>query len=109
MCGNDEQQSATWSYVSPEAAGLFGRQQCSKVRDAKWPNAAPRDGPWQASYVFGAGMIRTITIEREYGCGAVQIAEKLADRLGWKLWDQELTQEIARLLPSRPVWGAPRE
>lgn len=42
-------------------------------------------------------MIRTITIEREYGCGAVQIAEKLAGRLGWKLWDQQLTQEIARL------------
>lgn len=41
-------------------------------------------------------MIRIITIEREYGCGASQIAEKLAARLGWKLWDQQLTQEIAR-------------
>ncbi|MGC2696840.1 MAG: cytidylate kinase-like family protein [Candidatus Angelobacter sp.] len=42
-------------------------------------------------------MIRIITIEREYGCGAAQIAEKLAGRLQWKLWDQLLTQEIARL------------
>lgn len=42
-------------------------------------------------------MIRIITIEREYGCGAAQIAEKLAARLKWKLWDQQLTQEIARL------------
>ena len=42
-------------------------------------------------------MIRTITIEREYGSGAAQIAEQLAARLGWKLWDQQLTQEIARL------------
>src|SRR5215467_3235658 len=42
-------------------------------------------------------MIRIITIEREYGCGAPQIAEKLAARLGWNLWDQLLTQEIARL------------
>jgi cytidylate kinase len=41
-------------------------------------------------------MIRIITIEREYGCGAAQIAAKLASRLGWKLWDQQLTQEIAR-------------
>lgn len=41
-------------------------------------------------------MIRIITIEREYGSGAAQIAEKLAVRLGWKLWDQLLTQEIAR-------------
>jgi cytidylate kinase len=41
-------------------------------------------------------VIRIITIEREYGCGAAQIAAKLASRLGWKLWDQQLTQEIAR-------------
>lgn len=42
-------------------------------------------------------VIRIITIEREYGSGAAQIAEKLAARLGWKLWDKLLTQEIARL------------
>jgi cytidylate kinase len=42
-------------------------------------------------------VIRIITIEREYGCGAAQIAQKLATRLDWKLWDQLLTQEIARL------------
>ncbi|HMC30045.1 MAG TPA: cytidylate kinase-like family protein [Candidatus Angelobacter sp.] len=42
-------------------------------------------------------MIRIITIEREFGCGAAQIAEKIAARLNWKLWDQLLTQEIARL------------
>ena len=42
-------------------------------------------------------MIRIITIEREYGCGAATIAEKLAAQLGWKLWDELLTHEIARL------------
>jgi cytidylate kinase len=42
-------------------------------------------------------MIRIITIEREYGCGGGVIAHKLAARLGWKLWDQLLTCEIARL------------
>lgn len=42
-------------------------------------------------------MVRIITIEREYGCGAGQIAQMLAARLQWKLWDQVLTQEIARL------------
>jgi len=41
-------------------------------------------------------MIRVITIEREYGSGGGVIAEKLATRLGWKLWDQSLTEEIAR-------------
>jgi len=42
-------------------------------------------------------VIRIITIEREFGCGAARIAAQLAGRLNWKLWDQELTQEIARL------------
>jgi cytidylate kinase len=43
-------------------------------------------------------MIRVITIEREYGCGGADIAKKVADRLGWKLWDHLLTDQIARLL-----------
>src|SRR6202142_848211 len=42
-------------------------------------------------------MIRIITIEREYGCGAGAIAALLAKRLEWKLWDHLLTEEIARL------------
>jgi cytidylate kinase len=42
-------------------------------------------------------MIKIITIEREYGCGGGEIAQLLAQRLGWKLWDQLLTEEIARL------------
>ncbi len=50
-------------------------------------------------------MIRTITIEREYGSGGGDVARKLAAGLGWKLWDQALTDEIARLMdcPSRTV------
>ena len=42
-------------------------------------------------------MIRIVTIEREYGCGGGEIAQRLAEHLGWKLWDQLLTEEIARL------------
>jgi shikimate kinase len=42
-------------------------------------------------------MIRILTIEREYGSGGGEIAHLLAERLGWKLWDQLLTEEIARL------------
>jgi cytidylate kinase len=41
-------------------------------------------------------MIKILTIEREYGSGAAEIARKLAECLGWKLWDQLLTDEIAR-------------
>ncbi len=43
-------------------------------------------------------MIRVLTIEREYGSGGAEIARKAAERLGWKLWDQSLTNEIARLM-----------
>jgi cytidylate kinase len=50
-------------------------------------------------------MINIITIDREYGSGGSDIAQKVAQRLGWKLWDQALTDEIARLMdcPSRTV------
>ena len=46
---------------------------------------------------WSKGMIKIITIEREYGCGGGEIAQLLAQQLGWKLWDQLLTEEIARL------------
>ena len=42
-------------------------------------------------------MIKIVTVEREYGSGGSEIAQWLATRLGWKLWDQLLTEEIARL------------
>jgi cytidylate kinase len=47
-------------------------------------------------------MIQAITIEREFGCGGSEIASLLAQRFGWKLWDERLTQEIARLTQSSP-------
>jgi cytidylate kinase len=47
-------------------------------------------------------MIQAITIEREFGCGGSQIASLLAERLGWTLWDERLTQEIARITESSP-------
>jgi cytidylate kinase len=43
-------------------------------------------------------MIKVLTIDREYGSGAAEIAQQIADRLGWKLWDQLLTDEVARHL-----------
>src|SRR5437879_12352638 len=42
-------------------------------------------------------MVKIVTVEREYGCGGGEIAQSLATQLGWKLWDQLLTEEIARL------------
>src|ERR1700726_4497427 len=42
-------------------------------------------------------MMKIVTVEREYGSGGGEIAKLLATQLGWKLWDQLLTEEIARL------------
>jgi cytidylate kinase len=42
-------------------------------------------------------MIRIIAIEREFGCGESVLVETLATRLGWKLLDQSLTEEVARI------------
>ena len=47
-------------------------------------------------------MMNAITIEREFGSGASEIASEVASRLGWGLWDERLTQEIARLTESTP-------
>jgi shikimate kinase len=43
-------------------------------------------------------MIKVITVEREYGSGGGAIAQALAARLDWVLWDREVTCEIARRL-----------
>jgi cytidylate kinase len=56
-------------------------------------------GSWSkyAISVLSMQMIKIVTIEREYGSGGGEIAQLLANQLGWKLWDQLLTEEIARL------------
>lgn len=40
--------------------------------------------------------VKIITLEREYGSGGTLIAKSLAEHLGWRLWDEEITAEIAR-------------
>jgi cytidylate kinase len=41
--------------------------------------------------------IRNITIDREVGCGTVEIAAAVARRLNWKLIDKSLVQDVAKL------------
>jgi cytidylate kinase len=43
-------------------------------------------------------MVRIVTIEREYGSGGGDIALRVSKRLGWTLYDQLLTNEIARIM-----------
>ena len=42
-------------------------------------------------------MKQILLIDREFGAGGMTIAEMLSRRLQWKLFDDELSQEIARL------------
>jgi shikimate kinase len=54
-------------------------------------------------------MIKVVTIDREYGAGGPTIAARLADRLGWALWDQRLSLEIARRADCEPAAVQERE
>ena len=54
-------------------------------------------------------MKRIIVIEREFGAGAGAIADKVARRLGWKLLDHALTEEIAALAKVSPETCKSRE
>lgn len=47
-------------------------------------------------------MKKILVIEREYGAGASVIAEAVAQRLGWKLYDHAFTEEIAALAKVTP-------
>ncbi|MBV9436103.1 MAG: cytidylate kinase-like family protein [Acidobacteria bacterium] len=48
--------------------------------------------------VWGTLMnIRNITIDREVGCGGVEIAAQIARRLNWKLIDKSLIFDIAKM------------
>jgi len=53
--------------------------------------------------------VRVVTIDREFGSGAADIAKRLAKQLGWKLWDQLLTHDIARLAKCDHAQVAQRE
>src|SRR5580692_11429176 len=56
--------------------------------EARWRYTRPQGAPVKS--------VKIITLEREYGSGGTLIARSLAERLGWKLWDEEITAEIAR-------------
>jgi CMP/dCMP kinase len=46
----------------------------------------------------GVTAMRAVTISREYGSGGGEIAARLAERLGWRLIDHEVVQQIAQRL-----------
>jgi cytidylate kinase len=51
-----------------------------------------------ASKEPAAAQMRAITISREYGSGGGEIGRQLAQRLGWKLIDHEVAEQVARAL-----------
>ena len=51
-----------------------------------------------ASTEPASAQMRAITISREYGSGGGEIGRQLAQRLGWKLVDHEVAEQVARAL-----------
>jgi len=54
-------------------------------------------------------MKQMLVVEREYGAGGSAIAARIAERLGWKLYDHALTEEIAALAKVNPDMCRKRE
>lgn len=48
-------------------------------------------------------MIRAITIGREFGSGGAEVAELLAQKIGWKLVDRDFIDRIAQLAQVSPI------
>ncbi len=44
------------------------------------------------------GMMKAVTISREYGSGGGEVAARLAERLGWHLVNHEVVVEVARAI-----------
>src|SRR6202011_6188782 len=73
-----------WPRVSCSSCRLsFARTTRLRAEKLRWSDKDP-------------AMTNVLTMEREYGSGAAAIARNVAARLGWKLWDQLLTDEICR-------------
>jgi cytidylate kinase len=66
-------------------------------------------GGFAFTFCAQAQLKSILIIEREYGCGAAEVAEKAAQRLGWRLWDRDLTFQIAKLAQVTPEECAQRE
>lgn len=53
------------------------------------------DGTFLEALQHGKAAFRIIAIERECACGGAVISRNLSELLGWKLWDQRLSEELA--------------
>ena len=42
-------------------------------------------------------MFRVLTVAREFGSGGSTISRIIAERLGWRLFDREIIDEVVRL------------
>src|SRR3984893_4028835 len=81
--------------LTPSWCGQWPRVSCSSCRLSFARTTRLRVEKLRLSDKDPA-MTNVLTSEREYGSGAAAIARRVAAQLGWKLWDQLLTDEICR-------------
>ena len=50
-----------------------------------------------------------VTVSRQYGSGGSEVAERVANALGWKLYDNAVVEAVAARLRLTPAEGSARE
>jgi cytidylate kinase len=54
-------------------------------------------------------MMPIVTVSRQYGSGGSEVAERIAQALGWKLYDNAVVEEVAARLRMTPAEVSARE
>src|SRR5260221_13722804 len=57
-----------------------------------------RGGAGPLASPAGNGLMPIITVSRQFGAGGSRVAEKVADALGWQLYDNAMVDEVAARL-----------
>src|SRR5258706_3632554 len=67
-----------------------------------------RGGAGPLASPAGNGLMPIITVSRQFGAGGSRVAEKVADALGWQLYDNAMVDEVAARLGTTVGTGAAR-
>src|SRR5260221_7871535 len=67
-----------------------------------------RGGAGPLASPAGNGLMPIITVSRQFGAGGSRVAEKVADALGWQLYDNAMVDEVAARLGTTGGAGSAR-
>src|SRR5260221_4227964 len=67
-----------------------------------------RGGAGPLASPAGNGLMPIITVSRQFGAGGSRVAEKVADALGWQLYEKPMVGEVAARLGTTVETGSAR-